>query len=124
MFITDPSDADDIGRAHKEVFGDAEPVATMVVVAALLDPAWKVEIEVDRLEQLAEVLEVGGADVVLLDNMDTPTLREAVATAIEEMNSSLGEVARNSAKASPVPQHNSPQRPSRASPISSRSTRS
>ena len=38
-----------------------------------------VEIEVDRLDQLAEVLEVGGASVVLLDNMDNDTLREAVA---------------------------------------------
>jgi nicotinate-nucleotide pyrophosphorylase (carboxylating) len=38
----------------------------------------RVEIEVDRLDQLAEVLDEGGADVVLLDNMDTPTLREAV----------------------------------------------
>ena len=38
----------------------------------------RVEIEVDRLVQLAEVLETGGADVVLLDNMDTPTLIEAV----------------------------------------------
>ncbi|RYG90570.1 carboxylating nicotinate-nucleotide diphosphorylase [Loktanella sp. IMCC34160] len=39
----------------------------------------KVEIEVDRLDQLEEVLAVGGADVVLLDNMDTDTLRQAVA---------------------------------------------
>ena len=38
-----------------------------------------VEIEVDRLEQLAVVLEVGGASVVLLDNMDNAMLREAVA---------------------------------------------
>lgn len=38
-----------------------------------------VEIEVDDLDQLAEVLEVGGASVVLLDNMDDATLREAVA---------------------------------------------
>lgn len=38
----------------------------------------RVEIEVDTLDQLAEVLAVGGADVVLLDNMDTPTLRKAV----------------------------------------------
>ncbi|WP_300070000.1 carboxylating nicotinate-nucleotide diphosphorylase [uncultured Ruegeria sp.] len=37
-----------------------------------------VEIEVDRLDQVAEVLEVGGASVVLLDNMDNDTLREAV----------------------------------------------
>ncbi|WP_299506028.1 carboxylating nicotinate-nucleotide diphosphorylase [uncultured Roseobacter sp.] len=38
-----------------------------------------VEIEVDRLDQLAEVLEVGGASVVLFDNMDNDMLREAVA---------------------------------------------
>lgn len=37
-----------------------------------------VEIEVDTLEQLKEVLEVGGAQVVLLDNMDNDTLLEAV----------------------------------------------
>ncbi len=46
MYITDPADADEIGRAHGELFGDASPAATMVVVKALLDPAWKVEIEV------------------------------------------------------------------------------
>ncbi len=49
MFITDAADADAIGRAHGELFGAARPVATMVVVAALLDPAWKVEIEVEAL---------------------------------------------------------------------------
>jgi nicotinate-nucleotide pyrophosphorylase (carboxylating) len=39
----------------------------------------KVEIEVDTLDQLKEVLANAKADVVLLDNMDTKTLREAVA---------------------------------------------
>jgi nicotinate-nucleotide pyrophosphorylase (carboxylating) len=38
----------------------------------------KVEIEVDTLDQLREVLDTGLADVVLLDNMDIATLREAV----------------------------------------------
>ncbi len=38
----------------------------------------KVEIEVDTLQQLEEVLQEGGADVVLLDNMDVATLRTAV----------------------------------------------
>lgn len=38
----------------------------------------RVEIEVDTLEQLAQVLAKGGADVVLLDNMDTLTLMQAV----------------------------------------------
>jgi enamine deaminase RidA (YjgF/YER057c/UK114 family) len=49
MFIVDPADADEVGRAHAEVFGDVSPAATMVVVASLLDPAWKVEIEVDAV---------------------------------------------------------------------------
>lgn len=49
MFITDPADADEIGRAHREVFGPAAPAATMVVVSALLEPGWKVEIEVEAV---------------------------------------------------------------------------
>jgi len=39
----------------------------------------KIEIEVDTLDQLGEVLNVGLADAVLLDNMDPATLQEAVA---------------------------------------------
>src|SRR5436853_6560587 len=38
----------------------------------------KIEIEVDTLEQLREVLDVGIADAVLLDNMDPAMLRQAV----------------------------------------------
>jgi nicotinate-nucleotide pyrophosphorylase (carboxylating) len=38
----------------------------------------KVEIEVDSLDQLREVLDVGIADAVLLDNMDPTTMRKAV----------------------------------------------
>ncbi|WP_282096655.1 carboxylating nicotinate-nucleotide diphosphorylase [Epibacterium ulvae] len=38
----------------------------------------KVEIEVDTLTQLEDVLSIGGADVVLLDNMSPDTLRRAV----------------------------------------------
>lgn len=49
MFITDPADAEEVGRAHREVFGEVAPAATMIVVAALLDPAWKVEIEVEAM---------------------------------------------------------------------------
>lgn len=49
MFIVDPADQDEIGRAHKEAFGANPPVATMVVVAALLDPRWRVEIEVEAI---------------------------------------------------------------------------
>jgi nicotinate-nucleotide pyrophosphorylase (carboxylating) len=39
----------------------------------------KIEIEVDTLDQLAEVLAAGGADNVLLDNMAPAALRQAVA---------------------------------------------
>jgi enamine deaminase RidA (YjgF/YER057c/UK114 family) len=45
MFITRAEDAGAIGRAHGELFGEVKPAATMVVVAALLDPRWLVEIE-------------------------------------------------------------------------------
>lgn len=38
----------------------------------------RLEIEVDHLEQLQEVLEIGGADVVLLDNMSTADMARAV----------------------------------------------
>jgi len=41
----------------------------------------KIEIEVDTLDQLAEVLATGLADAVLLDNMDPATLARAVAMA-------------------------------------------
>lgn len=49
MFITDPADAEVIGRAHGRRFADVRPVATMVVVSALLRPEWRVEIEAEAL---------------------------------------------------------------------------
>jgi enamine deaminase RidA (YjgF/YER057c/UK114 family) len=47
MFITDPVDAEAVGAVHGEFFAELRPAATMVVVAALLDPRWKVEIEAE-----------------------------------------------------------------------------
>jgi enamine deaminase RidA (YjgF/YER057c/UK114 family) len=49
MFITDRADADAVGRAHGNVFGAIYPTATMVIVTALLDPRWKVEIEAEAI---------------------------------------------------------------------------
>ena len=49
MFIVDPDDQDEVGRAHGEVFSEYPPVATMVVVAALLDPRWRIELELEAL---------------------------------------------------------------------------
>ncbi|UWQ50273.1 carboxylating nicotinate-nucleotide diphosphorylase [Leisingera caerulea] len=52
--------------------------AVLEAAKASVSHMMKVEIEVDTLDQLAEVIATGGADVVLLDNMDTPTLAKAV----------------------------------------------
>lgn len=46
MFIANAEDWEEIGRAHGEVFGNIRPAATMVV-AALLNPKWRVEIEAE-----------------------------------------------------------------------------
>jgi enamine deaminase RidA (YjgF/YER057c/UK114 family) len=45
-YVTDISRADDVGRAHGEVFADVRPVMTMVEVSALIDARMLVEIEV------------------------------------------------------------------------------
>ena len=49
MYLTDAADADAVGRAHGDVFRDIRPAATMVVVAALLRPEWKIEIEAEAV---------------------------------------------------------------------------
>jgi len=48
MYVTDPGHFEGIARAHGEVFRDIRPVNT-TVVSALIDPAWKVEIDVDAI---------------------------------------------------------------------------
>jgi enamine deaminase RidA (YjgF/YER057c/UK114 family) len=47
MYVVDPADAETVGRAHAETFGAARPAATMVVVAGLADPRYRVEIEAE-----------------------------------------------------------------------------
>ena len=49
MYIVDPAIADAVGAVHGRIVHEALPAATMVVVAALLDPRWKVEIEAEAL---------------------------------------------------------------------------
>jgi enamine deaminase RidA (YjgF/YER057c/UK114 family) len=48
VYITDPAHFDEIARAHGEVFADIRPVNT-TVVTSLMDPAWKLEIEVEAV---------------------------------------------------------------------------
>jgi enamine deaminase RidA (YjgF/YER057c/UK114 family) len=45
MFIVRLEDVATVTAAHSEVFGSIRPVATLVVVAALMDPTFLVEIE-------------------------------------------------------------------------------
>ena len=51
MYLTDPADWEAVGRAHGAVFAEVRPAATMVVVAALLDPRWRVEIELEAVTE-------------------------------------------------------------------------
>jgi len=48
IFATHAEDFAEIARAHDEVFRDARPVSTCVLVE-LLDPHWRVEIEAEAL---------------------------------------------------------------------------
>ena len=49
IYLTHVEDWEAVGRAHGEIFGTIRPAATMVVVAKLLNPAWRVEIEADAV---------------------------------------------------------------------------
>lgn len=45
MYLTDVSLWEEVGRAHGEAFGEVRPAASMLGVAALLDPRMLVEVE-------------------------------------------------------------------------------
>jgi enamine deaminase RidA (YjgF/YER057c/UK114 family) len=49
IFLVRAEGWEEVGRAHAELFGDVRPATTGVVVAALFDPRWLVEIEADAL---------------------------------------------------------------------------
>jgi enamine deaminase RidA (YjgF/YER057c/UK114 family) len=49
MYITDERHWEAVGKVHGEAFASARPAATMVVVKALLDPRWTVEMEAEAL---------------------------------------------------------------------------
>ncbi len=49
MFLTHAEDWEAVGRVHGEFFSKVRPAATMVVVAGLLNPAWRIEIEMDAV---------------------------------------------------------------------------
>ena len=45
VYVTDISRAEEVGRAHGDIFADHRPLMTMVEVSALIDPRMLVEIE-------------------------------------------------------------------------------
>lgn len=48
-YLTKAEDGEAAGRAHGAVFGETRPASTMIVVAGLLDPRWKVEMEAEAI---------------------------------------------------------------------------
>jgi enamine deaminase RidA (YjgF/YER057c/UK114 family) len=50
MYVTDAAFQEPVGAAHAEAFAPAPPATSMVVVAGLLDPRWKVEIEAEAVK--------------------------------------------------------------------------
>jgi|SRR5579859_1604208 len=49
MYLTHVEDWETVGRVHGEFFSTIRPAATMVVVAKLLNPAWRIEIEMEAV---------------------------------------------------------------------------
>ena len=49
IYLTHVEDWEAVGRVHGEFFASVRPAATMVVVAQLLHPTWRVEIELEAI---------------------------------------------------------------------------
>ncbi|MFD3662374.1 RidA family protein [Streptomyces sp. NPDC058659] len=49
MYITHARDVDEVGRAHKELFGTVRPAASMIIVSGFVDPSLVVEVEVEAV---------------------------------------------------------------------------
>lgn len=49
VYLVDAADFDAVARAHGARFSAVRPANTTVVVAALLNPGWKVEIEAEAI---------------------------------------------------------------------------
>ncbi|MGR8011123.1 RidA family protein [Streptomyces hypolithicus] len=47
MYITHARDVDDVGRAHKELFDEVRPAASMIIVSGFVDPSLVVEVEIE-----------------------------------------------------------------------------
>jgi enamine deaminase RidA (YjgF/YER057c/UK114 family) len=55
MYLVHAEDWEAVGRVHGEYLGTIRPAATMVVVAALLNPSWRIEMEFEAIIPAAQV---------------------------------------------------------------------
>ncbi len=49
LYLTRIEDWEEIARIHGKFFSIVRPAATMVIVSSLLNPDWRVEVEVDAI---------------------------------------------------------------------------
>jgi enamine deaminase RidA (YjgF/YER057c/UK114 family) len=49
VYATRAEDFDDVARAHGEVFSEIRPASAYIIVSALADPRWLVELEADAI---------------------------------------------------------------------------
>lgn len=54
MYLRDITQQEEVGRAHRELFGDVRPAATMVEVSGLAHPDHLVEVEVEAYRSRPE----------------------------------------------------------------------
>ena len=54
-YLVAAGDWEAVGRVHGRAFGGVRPASTMIVVAGLLDPRWKVEMEAEAIIGSASV---------------------------------------------------------------------
>ncbi|MGB9409432.1 MAG: RidA family protein [Terracidiphilus sp.] len=63
MYLTHAEDWEEVGRIHGEYFAHIRPAATMVVVAQLLNPSWRIEIEMDAVISDTEIGAASGSTI-------------------------------------------------------------
>lgn len=49
LYLISADDSDTVRDVHREIFKDIRPAASIIVVSALLDPRWKVEVEAEAV---------------------------------------------------------------------------
>lgn len=64
---------------HLALQGDLKKLVEAIRAAKTQEPSREIEVEADSLEQVRALVGIDGIDVILLDNMPTSEMREAIA---------------------------------------------